>query len=126
MCQTAEVRLERMNLPKVGPAYAATEYKAEAIPRFDGSQKSAYEAETSAIGAAPKQPARNLDIKTPAREGLNAVGICINANRKYPPKSGIRRPTSSLIGPQSKGPKEKPPTNRETPSSITVSLVSNS
>jgi len=45
---------------------------------------------------------------------------------KKPPNSGIFLPISSETGPQNSGPKANPTTKSETPSSITVSDVSNS
>lgn len=117
---------EEKYTPRVGPAYAATEYNAIAVPRFAGSQKSENEAETNAIGAAPNDPASILQTRIVARLRDRAIGICMMANIKNPLNIGSLLPTSSETGPQNNGPRANPSTKSETPSSIVVSVVSNS
>lgn len=77
---------------RTGPKKVAPAKPAVAAPLPLASQKSTYVPPTMAIGAAPKQPARNRDSMIVVRFWATASGIWKIMKMANPKKRGLVRP----------------------------------
>ena len=109
-----------------GPTNVHIEYKPTVTPRSTGLQKSDKAPPTTANGAQPKIPAKNLHIRMVYAFCAVATPIWNKAIPNVPTTSAGRRPYNSEVGPKITGPNENPKRKRLVPKVITSVLAWNS